>query len=148
MPLSAEQAPQGRAEQRHVFQTSYRPDIHGEHDGPQDVGDPHAVGPFHEVPGPVERGSEEKTFQLTPMEAEDGRYIIGVTSKVSHNALTAVKNGAKGTWSMTKSMFSALGQLVSGKVSTDEISGPVGIVSLVSETKNYGMIYLYLKSVV
>ena len=94
-----------------------------------------------EISVTVERGSEEKTFQLTPMEAEDGRYIIGVTSKVSHNALTAVKNGAKGTWSMTKSMFSAVGQLVSGKVSTDEISGPVGIVSLVSETKNYGMIY-------
>lgn len=89
----------------------------------------------------VERNGEEKTFEMTPEKTEDGRYIIGVTSKVSHNALTAVSNGAKGTWSMTKGMFSALAQLVSGEVSTDELSGPVGIVSLVSETKNYGMIY-------
>ena len=89
----------------------------------------------------VERNGEEETFEMTPEKTEDGRYIIGVTSKVSHNALTAVSNGAKGTWSMTKGMFSALAQLVSGEVSTDELSGPVGIVSLVSETKNYGMIY-------
>lgn len=89
----------------------------------------------------VERNGEEKTFEMTPEKTEDGRYIIGVTSKVSHNALAAVSNGAKGTWSMTKGMFSALAQLVSGEVSTDELSGPVGIVSLVSETKNYGMIY-------
>lgn len=89
----------------------------------------------------IERDGEERTFAVTPEKTEEGRYIIGITSKVSHNALTAVSNGAKGTWNMTKSMFAALGQLVSGKVSTDEISGPVGIVSLVSETKNYGMIY-------
>lgn len=89
----------------------------------------------------VERNGEEETFEMTPEKTEDGRYIIGVTSKVSHNALTAVSNGAKGTWSMTKGMFSALAQLVFGEVSTDELSGPVGIVSLVSETKNYGMIY-------
>ena len=89
----------------------------------------------------VERNGEEETFEMTPEKTEDGRYIIGVTSKVSHNALTAVSNGAKGTWSMTKGMFSALAQLVSGEVSTDELSGPVGIVSLVSETKNYGLIY-------
>ncbi len=89
----------------------------------------------------VERDGEEKTFQMKPEKAEDGRFIIGVTSKVSHNVFTAVSNGAKGTWNMTKSMFSALAQLVTGKVSADEIAGPVGIVSLVGETKNYGMMY-------
>ncbi len=38
-------------------------------------------------------------------------------------------------------MFDALKQLVTGDSSTEDIAGPVGIVSMVSETTTYGMLY-------
>lgn len=89
----------------------------------------------------AERDGKEQSFQLTPEKSEDGRFVIGITSAVSHNPLTAVKNGAVGTWNMTKMMAESLKMLFSGEVSTDEISGPVGIVTMAGETAQYGMIY-------
>ncbi|MFR7990128.1 MAG: RIP metalloprotease RseP [Anaerovoracaceae bacterium] len=88
-----------------------------------------------------ERDGQEQTVDITPVEGEDGRYIVGITSQVSHNAFTAVKNGSKATWNMTVLMFDALKQLVTGDSSTEDIAGPVGIVSMVSETTTYGMLY-------
>ncbi len=89
----------------------------------------------------AERDGKELRFTVTPEESEDGRYIIGITSAVSHSPLIAVKNGAGATWDMTVLMYDALKQLVTGDASTDDIAGPVGIVSMVSETTSYGMIY-------
>lgn len=89
----------------------------------------------------VERDGNPLTFSVTPEEAEDGRYVIGITSAVSHNVIRALENGVKGTWNLTKTMFSALGQLFSGQVSADNITGPVGIVTMAGETAQYGLVY-------
>ena len=89
----------------------------------------------------VERDGREITVDITPVKGEDGRYIVGITSAVSHNAFTAVKNGSKATWNLTVVMFDALKQLVTGSASTEDIAGPVGIVTMVSETTNYGLTY-------
>ena len=94
-----------------------------------------------EVEITVERGGNEKSFTVIPEKVEDGRYIIGITSKVSHSVFDAAENGLKGTWDLTKSMFTMLGQLVSGGISADEISGPVGIVTMAGETERYGAVY-------
>ena len=89
----------------------------------------------------VERGGEEKSLSLIPQEGEDGRYIIGITSDISHNPFKAVAEGAKATWNMTVTMFDTLGQLFTGKVGADNLSGPVGKVQMVSETSQYGFWY-------
>lgn len=89
----------------------------------------------------VERNGGEKHFTVTPEKDGDGRYVIGITSKVSHSVFAAAENGIKGTWNMTESLFSALGQLFSGGISADEISGPVGIVTMAGETGKYGAVY-------
>ena len=42
---------------------------------------------------------------------------------------------------MTVTLFDTLGQLFTGKVGTENLSGPVGMVQLVSETSTYGLWY-------
>lgn len=68
-------------------------------------------------------------------------YVLGVTCKISHNPFMAVVDGAQSTWNMTKMMFSALGQLFTGKAGVDELSGPVGMINMVSQTTEYGFWY-------
>ncbi len=99
------------------------------------------VGSGKEVSLTAERDGRQMDFLITPEKGEDGRHIIGITSKVSHNAFTAVSNGAKATWSMTKLLFDSVGQLITGKVSADEVSGPVGIITMAGETAQYGFTY-------
>lgn len=99
------------------------------------------VGSGKEVSLTAERDGRQMDFSITPEKGEDGRYIIGITSKVSHNAFTAVSNGAKATWNMTKLLFDSVGQLITGKVSADEVSGPVGIITMAGETAQYGFTY-------
>lgn len=89
----------------------------------------------------MEGDSGERTVNVTPASSDEGRYVIGVTSKVSHNPAKAVSEGAKATWNMTKSMFSTMGQLLTGKLGADNLSGPVGMVQMVSETSRYGFWY-------
>ena len=68
-------------------------------------------------------------------------YVLGVTCKISHNPFMAVVDGAQSTWNMTKMMFSALGQLFTGEAGVDELSGPVGMINMVSQTTEYGFWY-------
>ncbi len=89
----------------------------------------------------VDRDGQEKTIQITPKQEEDGRYIIGITSKVTHNPATALGNGIKSTWNMTLIMFQSLAMLISGDVPASDIAGPVGIVSMVGDTTSYGWYY-------
>ena len=89
----------------------------------------------------VERNGKTDTLEITPEILQDGRYRIGITSKISHNPAKAVAEGTKATWNMTKTMFSTLGQLFTGKVGADDLSGPVGMVQMVSRTTEYGFWY-------
>jgi len=94
-----------------------------------------------EVSITVLREDGEITAAMTPRKAEDGRYVIGITSKVSHNPVTAVKNGVISTWNMTMMMFESLKMLFTGAVPASDIAGPVGIVTMVSDTNTYGWYY-------
>lgn len=87
------------------------------------------------------RNGQSETVNVTPEKAEDGRYIIGITAKVSHNPGTAVVNGFKSTWYMTMMMFQSLHMLISGDVPASDIAGPVGIVTMVGDTTEYGWYY-------
>ena len=89
----------------------------------------------------LDRGGEEETVEITPQATEEGGYAIGVTSKISHNPARAVVEGSKATWNMTKTMFRTIGQLFTGEVGADNLSGPVGMVQMVSQTSQYGFWY-------
>lgn len=87
------------------------------------------------------RHGETITVKVKPEPAEDGRYIIGITAEVSHNPIAAIENGLKSTWNMTLVMVESLRMLVTGDVPASEIAGPVGIVTMVSDTTTYGWYY-------
>ena len=96
-----------------------------------------------------ERGKEVKSVTMTPelTEGVDAQgnpaqgYVLGVTCKISHNPFMALVDGAQSTWNMVKMMFSALGQLFTGQAGVDELSGPVGMINMVSQTEEYGFWY-------
>lgn len=102
-----------------------------------------------EVVVTLERDKQVETVSVVPQltEGVDAQgnpaqgYVLGVTCKISHNPFMAVVDGAQSTWNMTKMMFSALGQLFTGEAGVDELSGPVGMINMVSQTTEYGFWY-------
>lgn len=97
----------------------------------------------------VDRDSGETTVTVTPEEEEDGRLVIGVTCRVTHNIFKAAANGAYGAWSMTVMMIDTIRDMFSSGELMEQVSGPVGIVSAVSETSTYGGVYyIYLVALI
>ncbi len=92
--------------------------------------------------------SGERTVTVLPEET-DGRLTVGITCKVSHNVFRAIVNGATGAWDMTVMMVDAFKQLFASGDFVNQVSGPVGIVSAVSETTTYGGVYyVYLVALI
>lgn len=89
----------------------------------------------------VNRDGSDKDILITPEVNQQGGYVIGITCQISHSPFRAVVEGSKATWNMTVNMFDTLGQLFTGKVGADNLSGPVGMVQMVSETSQYGFWY-------
>ena len=89
----------------------------------------------------VERDGSEKSLTVTPIKSDTQGYIVGITSRVSHNPAKAVVEGVKATWNLTLALFDTLGQLFTGSVGTENLAGPVGMVQMVSETSTYGLWY-------
>lgn len=95
---------------------------------------------------------EIKEFSITPKyDEENSRYMIGIVSadreKVS-NPLSVITYSIYEIKYNIDSTLSGLMQLIKGKASTKQISGPVGIVatvgSSVDESMNYGFISVIL----
>jgi len=85
----------------------------------------------------VERGGAPVTLHLTDMfDAEQGRNMMGVTidgsgyEKIRYGFFGAISESARFMTDMIGEMFKFLGQLVTGRVSSQDIAGPVGIVDL------------------
>ena len=98
----------------------------------------------------VLRDDEELTYTVpVGYNEEEHRNILGIMTRAEHNPGSAVVRGCQGTWAMGVAMVDVLGQLFTGKVSTKELSGPVGIVSIVNEQSKLGFIYVaYLTALI
>ncbi len=96
-----------------------------------------------------ERGGSSYTAEAKPTLASGvdsqgntvNYYVLGISCKISHSPFKALVAGTQSTWAMTKMMFAALGQLFTGEASPDELTGPVGMVQMVSKTTEYGFWY-------
>ncbi len=94
----------------------------------------------------VERDNEEMLIQgnLT-YDEEDERYLLGI-SPFSKNRYGFFESGKRAGLEMNKIItltFKGLGMLVTGQVSRQEISGPVGVVKAVKVVAVYGVEYLF-----
>lgn len=91
----------------------------------------------------VQRGEQMLSMRVPLKKAEDGRQVIEIVPERTHSIVTAAVLAGKTTWQMTKMMGRTLKQLLTGDVSTNELSGPVGIVYSVNDTAKHGMVYLF-----
>ena len=97
----------------------------------------------------VERSGKEKTFSISPQRQKDGKYVIGVVSKQRHNLFTGIKNGTASTVKMTKALFESFKMLFTSKEAIKQVSGPVGMIKIVSDAAGLGVFYyLYLVALI
>lgn len=95
---------------------------------------------------------EEKTASIVPAKSEDGRYLIGISGtsayRVRGNAFTTLRYSAVEVGYWIRTTVKSLEMLLRGQVSSDEVSGPVGVVKAVSDTveesKSDGAYYVWL----
>ena len=80
-----------------------------------------------------------KSYTVTPVKAKDG-YKVGIelSDTTEKGLLNAVKYSFKKTGAIFKQMFIVLKSLFTGKLSVNKLSGPVGIYSIVGQTKKQG----------
>lgn len=100
-----------------------------------------------------ERNGEKAVTTLTPRYSEeDGRYYMGITDNGEYldcNPLQAFQYGFYEVEYWVKLTYKSLGMLVRGKVTKDDVAGPVGIAQVVGQTydqaeENFGTSYAIL----
>ena len=99
-----------------------------------------------------ERDGEKYETTITPKKDEDGNYLIGITSPAQYekaNLLTAMQYGIYEVKFWICTTLESLKMLVTGDVGVEQLSGPVGIVSVVDETyqqsKSYGVMIVIMQ---
>ncbi len=91
----------------------------------------------------VQRDGQNLSFTMDLVTEEGtGRKIVGIMPEVSRNPFTAYVKGAESAWVMTVKMVEVLGQLITGEVSTKELTGPIGITVAVGDSMKYGFVYV------
>lgn len=92
----------------------------------------------------VLRDGNEVTLTMTPkFDKKENRLLLGVVCKLDHNIGSALVNGVIGTKNLAIQMYEALDMLFTGKAGVEDLSGPVGIVTIVGQTSDYGIMYFF-----
>ncbi|HXE17513.1 MAG TPA: RIP metalloprotease RseP [Stellaceae bacterium] len=106
------------------------------------------------IPIVVDRDGKDVTLMATPVIVTDTDRFgnqhkiarLGVSAKagtlVRLDPGTAILHGAQQTWGITAGTLEALWQMVSGRRSGEELSGPVGIVRMSGEVATGGVVAL------
>lgn len=95
----------------------------------------------------VNRSGEEISMTVTPEQTETGEYLMGfgynhgrtktiATTGEKMNALGVIKYSAIEVKCWIKSAIQSVGGLITGKVSTNELGGPVAIVDMIGDGIN------------
>ncbi|MDD6307926.1 MAG: RIP metalloprotease RseP [Clostridia bacterium] len=81
----------------------------------------------------IKRAGETKEIQLTPQKLDDGRFVIGFLPKGEKMTPgLVVKTAFYNTFFVVKLVYYSLGEMISGHVQLQDMSGPVGIVNEMS----------------
>lgn len=97
-----------------------------------------------------EREGQRKTVEVTPVAGEDGYYLMGITSVgyEKANPLEMVGYSVVELKYWIDMTIKSLGQLITGKIGVNQLSGPVGVVDAVDTTykasKSGGSLLVFL----
>lgn len=102
-----------------------------------------------------ERDGEKITSVINPTyDEESGRYLIGIKTKYEREKesfLTNIKYGLYEVKYWIWTSIESLKMLVTGRVSVNELSGPVGIVKTIGDTyeesKSDGIFYIFINMI-
>ncbi len=96
-------------------------------------------------------GEKQKTVIEPSYDEESGRYLLGIRTKYERekcNILTNLKYSVYEVNYWIWTTMQSLRMLITGKVSVNELSGPVGIVKTIGDTyeesKSDGVFYIFL----
>ena len=99
-----------------------------------------------------ERDGQEYEVTIVPKQDENGNYLMGVVSPGVNQEVNfgkAIQYGAYEVRFWINLTLESLGQLVTGQVGADQLSGPVGIVNVVDDTyqesKEYGIMVVIIQ---
>jgi regulator of sigma E protease len=87
----------------------------------------------------VIRNGDEITLVMTPIEEETtGRRVVGIVPAMEKSVIRSVQYGASQTAFIFKSIYSFLGDMLSGGEVEGEVIGPIGIIGVVGEAARTG----------
>lgn len=86
----------------------------------------------------VNRDGETKEFTFSPSLSEDGMYLMGIAGGVRErkDAWNVIKFSFLEMRYQIKTVYLSLKYLITGKLGFKNVSGPVGIVSMINDTIN------------
>ena len=100
----------------------------------------------------IDRDGKNEEVNVTPEKNAEGRYVIGIETKVERNLFASIKNAFTTTWDMMGQMVTFLGQLVTGTVPGgvgNSVTGPLGVINIVSQAAKVGIInVMYIAAVI
>jgi len=91
----------------------------------------------------VQSNKTVKQIKVTPKTVKSSGQsygLIGIMPKMDSSAMGKIKYGFTYSWSTSLTIFHALGKMVSGGFSINQLSGPVGIYSMTSKVASTGLI--------
>lgn len=83
------------------------------------------------------RDEQEQTISITPTQVEQSGYVYGISlsgARVKVNAIKTIGYGFSEVRYWIETTIKSLEMLITGQVGADELSGPVGIVSMIGDT--------------
>lgn len=87
----------------------------------------------------VERDGSVLEYNIIP-EYENGKKKIGIESRYEKGVMSSFKYAVNQTFFILEQMIDFLGKAITGNVSKDEVAGPVGIINVVGQAADAGMI--------
>lgn len=86
----------------------------------------------------VERDGSVLEYNIIPKD-ENGKKKIGIESRYEKNVISSFKYAVDQTFFILEQMIDFLGKAITGNVSRDEVAGPVGIINVVGQAADAGM---------
>ena len=89
----------------------------------------------------VQRDGEIISLQVKPV-LDDERVVIGIVPRSEKSFFKSIEAGFKDTWHFLKLMFNFIAMLFQGKVSTNDLAGPIGVINEIGNQAKVGFLNL------
>jgi len=111
--------------------------------------------PSKEVLITIKRSGNVMSLPITPKNIDKGGVTVGYIGvapksdawpdsllvELTYGPIEAIKESAQRTWNLTTLTFGMIGKLITGDVSVENLSGPIGIAQGAGNSAGHGFVY-------